>query len=150
MKSLQEFINEMASNKFDLKHAFEYYKIFGIITDDPIKELNEGKLSKEKLFNDCTMIQLWDQPKDNNNGGIINVDSILEDLVKNPPKGAIVWIVTERSKNSKCINDNKIWKMILKGTYNGKELDNKQIVISESEDLLPKELHDRLNPFIKI
>ena len=36
------------------------------------------------------------------------------------------------------------------GTYNGKELDNKQIVISSSEDLLPKELHDRLNPFIKI
>jgi len=149
MKRLQEYINEMASTKFDLKHAFEEYKIFGIITDDPIKQLTEGKLSKEKLFKDSLTIQLWDQDKENN-GGIINVDDVLKDLISNPPKGPVVWIVTDLSKNSKCINDKKIWQMLFKGVYEGKEIDNKQIVISQSEDLLPQPLQARLSPFIKI
>ena len=149
MKHLKEFILEMSSTKFDLKKAFEHYNVFGIITDDPIKELTEGRLSKEKSLDDSTMIQLWDQT-DKDKSGIINVEQILDNIVKDKTKGPIIWVVTERSKNSKCLNNKLIWKMILKGLYNGEEVDNKQIVIASSEDLLPKQLQNQLTPFIKI
>ena len=147
MKSLHDFIvNEMASTKFDLKKAFRDYTIFGIITDDPIKLATENKYIPE----DSTIIQLFEQGEDSTNGGIIDIESILENLIDDPPKGAIIWIVTEKSKNCKFFKDKDLYNFIFKGTYQGKSLDNQQIVISSSEDLLPKEYQAKLNPFVKM
>ena len=147
MKSLHDFIvNEMASTKFDLKKAFRDYTIFGIITDDPIKLATENKHIPE----DSTIIQLFEQGEDSTNGGIIDIESILENLIDDPPKGAIIWIVTEKSKNCKFFKDKDLYNFIFKGTYQGKSLDNQQIVISSSEELLPKEYQAKLNPFVKM
>ena len=146
MKSLHDFIvNEMASTKFDLKKAFRDYTIFGIITDDPVKLAHEDKHIPE----DSTIIELFEQ-EDETNGGIIDIDSVLENLIDNPPKGAIIWIVTEKSKNCKFFKEKDLYNFIFKGNYQGKTLDNQQIVISSSEDLLPKEYQAKLNPFVKM
>lgn len=146
MKSLHDFIvNEMASAKFDLKKAFRDYTIFGIITNDPLKLAHEDKHIPE----DSTIIELFEQ-EDETNGGIVDIDGVLENLIDNPPKGAIIWIVTEKSKNCKFFKDKNLYNFIFKGTYQGKSVDNHQIIISSSEELLPKEYHKRLNPFIKM
>lgn len=146
MKSLHDFIvNEMASAKFDLKKAFRDYTIFGIITDDPLKLAHEDKHIPE----DSTIIELFEQ-EDETNGGIVDIDSVLENFIDNPPKGVIIWIVTEKSKNCKFFKDKDLYNFIFKGNYQGKTLDNQQIVISSSEDLLPKEYQAKLNPFIKM
>ncbi len=146
MKSLHDFIvNEMASTKFDLKKAFRDYTIFGIITDDPVKLVHEDKHIPE----DSTIIELFEQ-EDETNGGIVDIDGVLENLIDNPPKGAIIWIVTEKSKNCKFFKDKDLYNFIFKGNYQGKTLDNQQIVISSSEDLLPKEYQAKLNPFVKM
>lgn len=146
MKSLHDFIvNEMASTKFDLKKTFRDYTIFGIITDDPLKLAHEDKHIPE----DSTIIELFEQ-EDETNEGIIDIDSVLENLIDNPPKGAIIWIVTEKSKNCKFFKDKDLYNFIFKGNYQGKTLDNQQIVISSSEDLLPKEYQAKLNPFVKM
>lgn len=147
MKSLHDFIvNEMASTKFDLKKAFRDYTIFGIITDDPLKLAHEDKHIPE----DSTIIDLFEQGEDSTKGGIIDIESILENLINDPPKGAIIWIVTEKSKNCKFFKDKDLYNFIFKGTYQGKSLDNHQIIISSSEELLPKEYQAKLNPFIKM
>ena len=147
MKSLHDFIvNEMASTKFDLKKAFRDYTIFGIITDDPLKLAHEDKHIPE----DSTIIDLFEQKEDSTKGGIIDIESILENLIDDPPKGAIIWIVTEKSKNCKFFKDKDLYNFIFKGTYQGKSLDNQQIVISSSENLLPKEYQAKLNPFVKM
>ena len=147
MKSLHDFIvNEMASTKFDLHKAFRDYKIFGIITDEPLDLAHEDKHIPE----DSTIIELFEQEEDSTNGGIIDIESILENLIDDPPKGAIIWIVTEKSKNCKFFKDKDLYNFIFKGTYQGKSLDNQQIVISSSEDLLPKEYQSKLNPFVKM
>lgn len=146
MKSLHDFIvNEMASTKFDLKKAFRDYTIFGIITDDPVKLAHEDKHIPE----DSTIIELFEQ-EDETNGGIVDIDGVLENLIDNPPKGAIIWIVTEKSKNCKFFKNKDLYNFIFKGNYQGKTLDNQQIVISSSEDLLPKEYQAKLNPFVKM
>ena len=146
MKSLHDFIvNEMASAKFDLNKAFRDYTIFGIITDDPLKLAHEDKHIPE----DSTIIELFEQ-EDETNGGIVDINGVLENLIDNPPKGAIIWIVTEKSKNCKFFKDKDLYNFIFKGNYQGKTLDNQQIVISSSEDLLPKEYQAKLNPFIKM
>jgi len=146
MKSLHDFIvNEMASAKFDLNKAFRDYTIFGIITDDPLKLAHEDKHIPE----DSTIIELFEQ-EDETNGGIVDIDGVLENFIDNPPKGAIIWIVTEKSKNCKFFKDKNLYNFIFKGNYQGKTLDNQQIVISSSEDLLPKEYQAKLNPFIKM
>jgi len=147
MKSLHDFIvNEMASTKFDLKKAFRDYTIFGIITDDPVKLAHEDKHIPE----DSTIIELFEQDDSLPGAGIIDIDSVLENLIDDPPKGAIIWIVTEKSKNCKFFKDKDLYNFIFKGTYQGKSLDNQQIVISSSEDLLPKEYQAKLNPFVKM
>jgi hypothetical protein len=147
MKSLHDFIvNEMASTKFDLHKAFRDYKIFGIITDEPLELANKDKHIPE----DSTIIDLFEQREDSTKGGIIDIESILENLIDDPPKGAIIWIVTEKSKNCKFFKDKDLYNFIFKGTYQGKSLDNQQIVISSSEDLLPKEYQVKLNPFVKM
>ena len=141
MKSLHDFIvNEMASTKFDLHKAFRDYKIFGIITDDPIKLATEDKHIPE----DSTIVQLFERDD------LPDIESILENLVDDPPKGVIIWIVTEKSKNCKFFKDKDLYNFIFKGTYQGKSLDNHQIIISSSEELLPKEYLAKLNPFVKM
>lgn len=147
MKSLHDFIvNEMASTKFDLQKAFKDYKIFGIITDNPLKLATKDKHIPEH----STIIELFEQDDSLPGAGIIDIESILENLIDDPPKGAIIWIVTERSKNCKFFKDKDLYNFIFKGTYQGKSLDNQQIVISSSEELLPKEYLAKLNPFVKM
>ena len=136
MKHFKEFILEMSSPKFDLKKAFNYYKLFGIVTDKPFETVRKN--IKDMKVHSHIEINLEKED---------DLETTLNQIIQNSVE-VICWITT---KNVDVLNDKLFYNALIKGNYKGKDIPAEtQILYVTSEDILPKQIQNELTPFIKI